>query len=192
MNALPEIKPLLEEILTEISHERLPESTYRWQFHSEFRFEQATALVPYLAELGITDCYASPYLRARPGSQHGYDIVDHSQINPEVGSESDFAVFCLALKRHGLGQIIDVVPNHMAVVGNDNQWWNDVLENGPSSPFAHYFDIAWSLSSRPELQGRVLIPILGEPYGRTLESQQLQLRLRRAPSPSITSNTDFR
>src|SRR5207253_2544026 len=104
----------------------------------------------------------------------GYDIVDHSRVNPELGTDDDYAAWCTALRAHGMGQILDVVPNHMAV-GNDNVWWNDVLENGPSSPFAHYFDIAWSSSPRAEMQGRVLIPILGEPYGKALESQQLRL-----------------
>jgi len=147
--------------------DRLPESTYRLQFHAGFTFRDSAALVPYLAELGITDAYASPYLKARPASAHGYDIVDHSRLNPELGTDDDYAAWCTALRAHGLGQILDVVPNHMAV-GNDNVWWNDVLENGPSSPFAHYFDIAWSSSPRTEMQGRVLIPILAEPDGKPL------------------------
>jgi (1->4)-alpha-D-glucan 1-alpha-D-glucosylmutase len=171
-----EVASILRETLAAAQRRRLPESTYRLQFHSEFRFRDAEAIAPYLAELGITDCYSSPYLKARPGSRHGYDIVDHSQLNPEIGDAADHAAWCAALQAQGLGQILDVVPNHMAVVGNDNQWWNDILENGPSSPFANYFDIAWSLSTRAELQGRVLVPILGEPYGKVLESQQLQLR----------------
>jgi (1->4)-alpha-D-glucan 1-alpha-D-glucosylmutase len=154
---------------------RLPESTYRLQFHAGFTFRDAHRIVPYLFDLGITHCYASPYLKARPGSTHGYDIIDHRTLNPEVGSAEDYAAFVEALQAHGLGQILDTVPNHMGVTTNDNQWWNDVLENGPASRNANYFDIAWHLSPRPQLQGRVLLPVLGEPYGKVLESGQLRL-----------------
>ena len=145
------------------------------QFHSDFGFRDAVRILPYLHELGITDCYASPYLKARPGSRHGYDITDHAQLNPEVSKDDDYSDWLQSLKRLQMGQILDVVPNHMAVVGNENNWWNDVLENGPASPYANYFDIAWSSSPRPELQGRVLIPILGETYAKVLEAQQLRL-----------------
>ena len=152
-----------------------PGATYRLQFRKEFTFRDALAIVPYLADLGITDAYASPILKARPGSSHGYDITDHHHLNPEVGTEPEFDAWADALKARGLGILLDIVPNHMAVVGCENAWWNDILENGPSSPYAGYFDIAWSASTRPELQGRVLIPILGEPYIKVLESQQLTL-----------------
>jgi (1->4)-alpha-D-glucan 1-alpha-D-glucosylmutase len=154
---------------------RWPESTYRLQFHAAFTFRDATAIVPYLHELGITHCYASPYLKARPGSTHGYDITNHQLLNPEIGSDDDYAALVKALQDHGMGQILDTVPNHMGVVGNENAWWNDVLENGPSSIYASYFDISWFSSPRPELRGRVLIAILGDPYGKVLESGQLQL-----------------
>jgi (1->4)-alpha-D-glucan 1-alpha-D-glucosylmutase len=130
--------------------------------------------VPYLDELGISDCYASPYLKARPGSTHGYDICDHNRLNSEIGSDADYAAWVQALQAHGMGQLLDIVPNHMGVVGNENAWWNDVLENGPSSPYASYFDIDW-YPLKTALRGKVLLPILGDPYGKVLESLQLSL-----------------
>ena len=154
---------------------RLPESTYRFQFHAGFTFRDALAVVPYLRDLGITHCYASPYLKARPGSTHGYDIIDHACLNPEIGTPEDYEALVAALREHGLGQILDTVPNHMAVGTNDNAWWNDVLEDGPSSRHAAFFDFAWRTSSRPELQDKVLLPVLGEPYGDVLEAGQLKL-----------------
>jgi (1->4)-alpha-D-glucan 1-alpha-D-glucosylmutase len=154
---------------------RLPESTYRLQFHAGFTFRDALAIVPYLRDLGITHCYASPYLKARPGSTHGYDIIDHGCLNPEIGTPEDYEAMVAALREHGLGQILDTVPNHMAVGTNDNAWWNDVLEDGPSSRYGAYFDIAWRASPRPELQDKVLLPVLGEPYGDVLEAGQLRL-----------------
>ncbi len=152
-----------------------PEATYRLQFHAGFTFRDAAHIAPYLHELGISHVYASPYLKARPGSKHGYDVLDHQHLNPEIGSEADYSAFLDALRRHDLGQILDVVPNHMGIVGNENVWWNDVLENGPSSPYANYFDIAWQASPRPSLRDRVLLPLLGEHYGKALESQQIRL-----------------
>jgi (1->4)-alpha-D-glucan 1-alpha-D-glucosylmutase len=152
----------------------LPESTYRLQFHSRFRFADAEAVVPYLADLGVTACYASPYLKARPGSMHGYDISDHRCINPEIGSDEEYASWVRALREHGLGQILDVVPNHMGIMGNANVWWNDVLENGQASPYGSFFDIDWR-SAKPALHDKVLLPILGDPYGKALESLQLRL-----------------
>src|SRR6516225_3637713 len=145
------IESLLERTAQAVAQrQRLPEATYRLQFSAEFTFRDAERIVPYLAELGITHCYASPYLKARPGSRHGYDIVDHRQLNPELGSEEDFRAFVTALQQHGMGQILDVVPNHMGIVGNENAWWNDVLENGQASPFADHFDIDWAAPARPE------------------------------------------
>ncbi len=170
------VETLLERAAQSLESGRgLPDATYRLQFGKEFTFLAAAAITPYLAELGISHCYASPFLKARPGSRHGYDIIDHRQLNPEVGSEAEFAVWVAALRDHGLRQILDMVPNHMGVVGNENVWWNDVLENGQSSPYSDFFDIDWAAPSRPELFGRVLLPILGDPYGQVLESQQLQL-----------------
>jgi (1->4)-alpha-D-glucan 1-alpha-D-glucosylmutase len=151
-----------------------PLATYRLQFHRHFRFTDARRIVPYLADLGISHCYASPYLKARPGSMHGYDISNHALLNPEVGSEEDHLSWTSALQSRGMGQILDVVPNHMGIVGNENVWWNDVLENGPSSPYAAFFDIDWH-PSKPDLGNKVLLPILGDVYGAVLERGELKV-----------------
>src|SRR5437016_3756960 len=153
----------------------VPRATYRLQFRKEFGFDAAAAIAGYIARLGISHIYASPYLKARPGSTHGYDIVDHNSLNPEIGSEEDYDALVATLRQYGLGQILDIVPNHMGVATNDNAWWNDVLENGPASRYASYFDIAWQASPRAELQNKVLLPILGEPYGDVLEVGGLRL-----------------
>jgi (1->4)-alpha-D-glucan 1-alpha-D-glucosylmutase len=167
---------LLKQTLERLSaRQRFPESTYRLQFHAGFTFRDALAAVAYLDDLGITHCYASPYLKARPGSLHGYDITDHRTLNPEIGTRDDYEAWVTELHAHRMGQILDVVPNHMGIAGNGNAWWNDVLENGPSSPYAGYFDIAWEDTPRPELHNRVLLPVLGDPYGQVLEAQQLRL-----------------
>jgi (1->4)-alpha-D-glucan 1-alpha-D-glucosylmutase len=171
---------VLETLLAQTNQEmaaqrRLPESTYRLQFHAGFTFRDACRLTPYLRDLGITHCYASSYLKARPGSKHGYDIVDHRLLNPEIGSDQDYDAWIDALRTEGLEQILDTVPNHMGIVGNENIWWNDVLENGPCSPYAGFFDIDWYASPRPELQGKVLLPCLGDSSGKALESQQIRL-----------------
>ena len=112
---------------------RIPDAVYRLQFNRDFTFSRAAALVPYLASLGISHCYASPYLRARPGSTHGYDIIDHDHLNPEIGTREDYERFVAALHEHGMGQILDIVPSHMGIMGSDNAWWLDVLENGQRS-----------------------------------------------------------
>jgi (1->4)-alpha-D-glucan 1-alpha-D-glucosylmutase len=153
---------------------RIPRATYRVQLNRDFTFRDATAIVPYLCRLGISHVYCSPYLKARPGSSHGYDITDHNALNPEIGTEEEFEAFVTTLREHGMGQILDVVPNHMGVMGTDNQWWLDVLENGPASVFASYFDIDW-FPVKPELHGKVLLPILGTRYGEVLERGELQL-----------------
>jgi (1->4)-alpha-D-glucan 1-alpha-D-glucosylmutase len=154
---------------------RLPEATYRLQFNAHFTFRAAAAVVPYLHDLGVSDCYASPFLQARPGSTHGYDISNHNALNPEIGSEDDYDAFVAALREGDMGQLLDVVPNHMGI-GSTNLWWNDILENGPASPYAGFFDIDWSSSFKPELQEKILLPMLGDPYGKVLESGQLSLR----------------
>ena len=144
------------------------------QFHKGFTFEQATGAVPYLQALGVSHLYSSPYLRARPGSTHGYDIVDHNQLNPEVGDELAHARLCQALRRRGMGQILDVVPNHMGVLEADNAWWLDVLEHGRASAHADTFDIEWR-PAQPEMHGRVLLPVLGDQFGKVLEAGEIQL-----------------
>ncbi len=151
-----------------------PLATYRLQFRKEFTFRDAQHLVPYLAELGISHVYASPFFKARAGSSHGYDIIDHNMINPEVGGTDDFLDYCSVLKHHGMGQIIDFVPNHMGIGQADNAWWLDVLEWGTESPYVEYFDIDW-LPAKPELRGKVLVPSLGDHYGQILEAGELKL-----------------
>jgi (1->4)-alpha-D-glucan 1-alpha-D-glucosylmutase len=153
-----------------------PRATYRLQFNRTLTFADATALVPYLARLGISHCYASPYLKARSGSSHGYDIVDHTALNPEIGDRPAYDAWVDALRAREMGHILDLVPNHMGVGGSDNRWWLDVLENGPASPYAHFFDIDWR-PSKDVLRGKVLVPVLGEPYGSILETGDLTLRL---------------
>ncbi len=154
---------------------RIPLSTYRLQFNRSFTFSQAAELVPYLAELGITHCYASPYLRSRPGSMHGYDIIDHHHLDPEIGTPEDYERFVTALHQHGMGQILDVVPNHMGIMSADNAWWLEVLENGEASTYAEFFDIDW-YPLKDELQGKVLVPVLGDQYGTVLDAGELKLR----------------
>jgi (1->4)-alpha-D-glucan 1-alpha-D-glucosylmutase len=151
-----------------------PCSTYRVQFNKLFTFEDATGLVPYLDELGITDIYASPFLMARPGSLHGYDVTNHAQFNPEIGDEASFLRLSEELRRRKMGMIADVVPNHMCISHSSNAWWWDVLENGPSSSFARYFDIDWR-PPKEELVNKVLLPMLGDQYGRVLENQEIQI-----------------
>ena len=153
----------------------LPLATYRLQFTKAFGFDAAAALVPYLKELGITHLYASPFLKARPGSTHGYDIVDHNAFNPELGGEEAFIRMSDALKGAGLGLILDFVPNHMGIGQSDNAWWLDVLEWGQQSPHADSFDIAWELLPYRH-GGGVLLPVLGKPYGDALNGGEIRLK----------------
>src|SRR5574337_637088 len=153
---------------------RVPVATYRLQFQPIFTFDDAKRLVPYLHELGISDCYVSPILQAASSSSHGYDIAHHNLLNPELGADRGFNEFVGELKRHEMGLIIDWVPNHMGISGNTNAWWADVLENGPSSPYARFFDIDWT-PVRAQLKNKVLLPILGDQYGKVLENQELRL-----------------
>ncbi|WP_116809476.1 malto-oligosyltrehalose synthase [Steroidobacter cummioxidans] len=153
---------------------KIPRATYRLQFNHQFTFNDASRIVPYLARLGISHVYASPILRARPGSMHGYDVVDHSQLNPELGTREDFDRFVQTLHEHGLGLIVDIVPNHLGVMGDDNIWWLDVLENGPAARYAHHFDIDWR-PNRGSMRDRILVPILGDSYGLVIERGELQV-----------------
>jgi len=154
-----------------------PLSTYRLQFHRQFTFQQASEITTYLHKLGISHCYASPFLTAKPGSLHGYDIIDHSKLNPEIGTESDLENFIRNLKNHNMGLILDIVPNHMHIVDPGNRWWWNLLENGPASPYADYFDIDWQ-SLKPILHNKVLLPLLDQPYGKALENQSLKASYR--------------
>ena len=153
----------------------VPTATYRLQLSGKFGFAAAADLVPYLAKLGVSHLYASPFLKARAGSTHGYDIVDHNALNPEFSGDDGFAKLSKALADANIGLILDFVPNHMGVAYADNAWWLDVLEWGPRSPHANSFDIEWeTLPYRP--QGGILLPILGKSYGDALEDGDLALK----------------
>lgn len=152
----------------------IPASTYRLQLHGEFPFEAAREVLPYLHRLGVDTAYLSPILLASPGSRHGYDICDHNRINPELGGEDGFVRLSDSLRERGMGCLLDFVPNHMGADPASNPWWWDVLENGPSSPYAAYFDIDWD-PLKPDLKGKVLLPVLGDQYGRVLERGELRL-----------------
>jgi (1->4)-alpha-D-glucan 1-alpha-D-glucosylmutase len=165
----PEVAALRELMAQRRVPVSAPLATYRFQFHKGFRFSDATRLVPYLQRLGISHVYASPFLKARPGSTHGYDVVDHNEVNPELGTRSDLEKFIAALKAHGMGLVVDLVPNHMGVLHADNPWWLDVLEKGPGSRYAGFFDIDWS-------PGKLLLPVLGKHYGEALEDLRVQRR----------------
>jgi (1->4)-alpha-D-glucan 1-alpha-D-glucosylmutase len=161
--------------MTAQQHPRIPSSTYRLQFNRQFTFTQAREIVPYLDALGISDCYASPYFQARAESLHGYDITDHNKLNAAIGSRVDYDAWIADLHAHGMGQIVDFVPNHMGIGEPLNHWWMDVLENGPSSSYAPFFDIDWK-PLKADLVDKVLLPILGDQYGRVLERGELQVR----------------
>ena len=154
---------------------RVPRATYRLQLHAGFTFDDAARIVPYLDRLGISHLYCSPIHRARPGSMHGYDVVAYDEINPELGGLAAFERLTTTLKAHCMGQLIDLVPNHMGVLNDKNPWWSDVLENGMASRYARHFDIDWTPLT-PGLAGKVLLPVLGDHYGRVLERGELQLQ----------------
>lgn len=156
----------------------IPRATYRVQLHAQFNFEQARAAVPYLSALGISHLYTSPYLKASSGSSHGYDMVDPTQINPEIGTPAQHEALCSALADHGMGHLLDTVPNHMGVDDPGNRWWQDVLEHGLASPHAATFDIEWNPPD-PQTGPRVLLPVLGDHYGKVLEAGELQVRFDR-------------
>ena len=162
-----------------------PRATYRVQLQPAFTFDDAASIVDYLAALGISHLYCSPYLQAAPGSTHGYDVVDHRRLNADLGGEEAHTRLSARLEEHGMGQVLDIVPNHMAITASSpaggagalNTWWWDVLENGPSSQYAAYFDINWR-PSEEKLANKVLVPILGDHYGRVLEKGELRLERR--------------
>ena len=171
------IERIVERVRERIGRRKKVQSTYRLQFTgAQFRFVDATAIADYLATLGVSHVYSSPTLKSCEGSTHGYDVVDPSRINDELGTEGEFRDYCAALKANGLGQILDIVPNHMSVATDANEWWRDVLANGPASAYAHYFDIDWR-SVKRELRNRVLLPVLGDMYGKTLEAGELPIVL---------------
>jgi (1->4)-alpha-D-glucan 1-alpha-D-glucosylmutase len=152
-------------------------ATYRVQLHAGFDFKSAAGIANYLAALGISHLYSSPYLQAGRGSTHGYNVVNPHHVNEELGGAEAYTRLCEALRYYGLGQVLDIVPNHMAITGAENPWWWDVLENGPASRYAAYFDVEWDLpESRP--RSSILLPVLGDHYGRVLEAGELKLNRR--------------
>src|ERR1700759_3015903 len=153
----------------------IPLAPYRLQLTADFNFDKAAEIVPYLKALGISHVYASPFTTARKGSTHGYDVVDHTRLNPELGGEAGFERLSAALMRHDLGLILDFVPNHVGVHYADNPWWLDMLEWGPPSPHAPSFDIDWEQLPYRK-RGGVLLPILGSSYGEALERGDIELR----------------
>jgi (1->4)-alpha-D-glucan 1-alpha-D-glucosylmutase len=163
-----------DPMLRAISTPPYPRATYRLQFNADFTFEAATAIVDYLNALGISHCYASSYFMAVPGSTHGYDVADPTRLNPEIGSEQTYEAWIDALRAREMGHIVDVVPNHMGIAKSANPWWQDVLENGASSRYAAVFDIDWT-PLKPELEHKVLLPVLGDTYGAVLERQEIKL-----------------
>jgi len=165
----------LRDVSTSLDMTRIPTCTYRLQFNRWFTFSQAREIVPYLDALGISDVYASPYFQASPDSLHGYDITDHNKLNGAIGSREDYEAWVGALHAHAMGQILDFVPNHVGIAEPLNEWWMDVLENGPSSRYAPYFDIDWQ-PLKSDLRDKVLLPILSDQYGRVLERGELQVR----------------
>ncbi|NJN67806.1 MAG: malto-oligosyltrehalose synthase [Chloroflexaceae bacterium] len=171
ISAAPTVASIVHEVL---SQQRIPRATYRFQFNPSFTFRDALNEVPYLDGLGISHCYASPIFKARAGSSHGYDVCDPGQINPALGGEEDFHALTEELRRRGMSVLLDIVPNHMGIGDVGNTWWMDVLENGPSSDYAAYFDIEWN-PVKPELANKVLLPTLGDQYGRVLERGELRL-----------------
>jgi len=152
-----------------------PRATYRLQLNKDFTLADATALVPYLDELGVSHAYLSPILMARPGSTHGYDTVDHSRINPELGTLDDFRALVAALRQRNMGVILDFVPNHMGVGGAHNRLWLDVLKHGPASRYADWFDIDWH-PPVPGMDGKLLVPFLGTSYAEALARGDLELK----------------
>ena len=156
-------------------HPCIPTCTYRLQFNRWFTFSHAREIVPYLHALGVSDIYASPYFQASPDTLHGYDITDHNKLNAAIGSRADYDAWIAELQAHSMGQVLDFVPNHLGIADSRNEWWMDVLENGPSSGYAPYFDIDWQ-PRKFDLRDKVLLPILSDQYGRVLERSELQVR----------------
>src|SRR5213082_3126874 len=165
----------MSRLSLDMTNVRIPTATYRLQFNKNFTFRQAREIVAYLHYLGISDAYASPYFQAGAESLHGYDITDHNKFNPAIGSRAEYDAWVEALRARDMGQILDFVPNHMGIGEPLNQWWMDVLENGPSSTYAQYFDIDWR-PLKSDLHDKVLLPILGDQYGRVLERGEFRVR----------------
>jgi (1->4)-alpha-D-glucan 1-alpha-D-glucosylmutase len=153
---------------------RIPTATYRLQFNRRFTFKNATEVIPYLEQLGISDIYSSPFFQSRPDSDHGYDVSNHNELNAAIGTRQEFDAMAAALKERSMGQIADFVPNHMGITDPRNVWWMDVLENGPSSTFGPFFDIDWD-PLKEQVRNKVLLPVLGDQYGKVLENGEFHL-----------------
>src|SRR5258707_9970776 len=162
----------------------VPSATYRVQLHAGFGFDAAAAIADYLSALGVSHLYASPYLQANAGSTHGYDVLDHSRVSVELGGIEAHARLCETLGSNGLGQILDIVPNHMSIASRENAWWWDVLENGPASQYAAYIHVDWK-PPEEKLRDTLLMTVLGCHYSRVLVAQELQL-IRDGGSISIS------
>lgn len=175
----------------EIEGKHSPRATYRIQLTPEFGFAALQAALPYLQFLGISDLYLSPVFRTRPGSRHGYDVTDHSQLNPELGTVGEFRALSAACRVHGMGIVLDIVPNHMAVMTGDNRWWLDVLENGPASKFARCFDIDWT-PTRASMRNRLLVPILGGPLGDAIDQGEISFHFDAQQGSFFACYADFR
>jgi (1->4)-alpha-D-glucan 1-alpha-D-glucosylmutase len=160
--------------MTDMRPRHIPTSTYRLQVHKDFPLAAARDVVPYLSRLGIGDVYTSPYFTAEAGSTHGYDVCNHNEINPEVGGREAHGAFTSVVAAHGMGHVVDFVPNHMGIATSTNAWWRDLLENGPSAAAAAFFDVDWN-PVKPELQAKLLLPILGDQYGKVMERGELRL-----------------
>src|SRR3954463_5200194 len=172
---LPQSQSLTEAIEQIVNETGVkPLSTYRLQFHNGFKLEQARELVSYLHDLGVSHVYSSPFLEARAGSMHGYDIINHERLNPEIGTEEDLRALVRDLDAHGMSIVLDIVPNHMGV-STSTPWWRDVLQHGRASQYAEFFDIDWN-PLKPELHNKLLLPLLGDQYGEELEQGRLQIR----------------
>ena len=166
-----------EPFLDPMAHSQIPLTCYRLQFSRAFTFQKASGILEYLSRLGITDIYASPLLQSRSGSQHGYDVTDPTRLDSDLGNEEQFQVFQSSLRRLNMGLLLDIVPNHMAA-NQENPWWMDVLENGPGSAYAAYFDIDWHAPSLT-VESKILLPVLGSFYGEALNNRELQVIFRR-------------
>lgn len=173
-NTTTSLRTIVNEVIAARTSVPRIRATYRVQFNHQFTFADATRLVPYLAQLGVSHLYASPIFRAAPGSMHGYDVVDYGELNPEIGTRAELDELVRALRDHEMGLVVDFVPNHMGIEKGANSWWQDVLENGRMSRFAEYFDIDWNPLKR-ELRNKVLLPFLGDQYGAILERGELKL-----------------
>ena len=156
---------------------RIPSATYRLQLNRDFTLRDAAGIVDYLDRLGVTDCYTSPVSQARSGSLHGYDVIDHGGSIPRSAVRMDFASSPPSCRQYAMGIVLDTVPNHMCIADSANQWWYDVLENGPSSPYASFFDIDWN-PPKNDLANKILLPVLGDQYGRVLENAEIPIAYR--------------